>query len=72
MSTESFSEQVERVKSMARGDGTWDLSDNDQAALKTLLAKLEEQGKNNRALRKELEDLHSSFARSIEARSKGL
>ena len=44
---ESFSEQVERVKSMARGDGTWDLSDNDQAALKAILAKLEEQGISN-------------------------
>jgi hypothetical protein len=70
--SESFSEQVERVKSMARGDATWDLSDNDTAALKAILVKLEEQGKQNRDLRNELKSLHDGFAQSIEARSKGL
>ena len=40
MSTETFAEQVERVEGMAAGDPTWDLSDNDQAALKAVLDEL--------------------------------
>lgn len=35
---ESFEEQLDRVKSMASGSATWDLSHNDIAALKVLLA----------------------------------
>ena len=34
---ESFKEQLERVESMANPSGTWDLSDNDTAALSALL-----------------------------------
>lgn len=34
---ESHQEQVSRVEMMAEGHDTWDLSDNDTAALKTVL-----------------------------------
>jgi hypothetical protein len=34
---ESFENQLSRVEGMASGDPTWDLSPNDQAALKSLL-----------------------------------
>ncbi len=34
---ETFNEQIERVRLMAQGDPAWDLSDNDTAALQTLL-----------------------------------
>jgi hypothetical protein len=37
MSDESISERIERVRGMANGDSTWDLSENDIAALKTVL-----------------------------------
>lgn len=37
MSDESIKERVERVRGMASGDPTWDLSENDIAALKTVL-----------------------------------
>lgn len=38
---ESFKEQLSRVQQMAEDDGeTWDLSDNDKAALKAVLAAL--------------------------------
>jgi hypothetical protein len=41
--SESFTEQVSRVRMMAEDDGeTWDLSDNDKAALRAVLAKLAE------------------------------
>lgn len=36
--TESVQEQLGRVQSMASGAETWDLSENDCAALKTVLA----------------------------------
>lgn len=39
---ESFEDQLSRVRLMSEGDPTWDLSPNDQAALKAVLAKLEE------------------------------
>jgi len=35
--TETFKEQLERVESMSNPSGTWDLSDNDMAALRALL-----------------------------------
>ena len=35
--TETFKEQLERIESMADPSGTWDLSDNDMAALSALL-----------------------------------
>lgn len=36
---ETFTEQLSRVRMMSEDDGlTWDLSDNDQAALKAVLA----------------------------------
>lgn len=35
--SESMTEQIERVRGMASGDATWDLSENDIAALKTVL-----------------------------------
>lgn len=38
---ETYSEQLERVKLMASGDPTWDLSENDIAALKAVLARAE-------------------------------
>lgn len=38
MSTESITEQIERVRGMAAGDLTWDLSENDKVALNTILA----------------------------------
>ena len=34
---ETFKEQLERVESMANPSGSWDLSDNDMAALSALL-----------------------------------
>lgn len=37
MSRESHDEQIARVGCMASGDPTWDLSDNDVEALKTVL-----------------------------------
>ncbi len=37
MSKETHSEQIDRVRLMAEGDETWDLSGNDCAALKALL-----------------------------------
>jgi len=41
--SESFREQVERVIAMSRDDGgTWDLSPNDQAALKAVLLRMSE------------------------------
>lgn len=40
---ESFKEQLFRVQSMAKDDGsTWDLSENDQAALQAMLDALNE------------------------------
>lgn len=38
---ESFEDQLSRVRLMSEGDPTWDLSPNDQAALKAVLAQLE-------------------------------
>jgi hypothetical protein len=41
VSAESFQEQFARVLSMSEDDGeTWDLSDNDKAALKAVLLRL--------------------------------
>lgn len=37
MTSESHAEQIARVEGMASGDSTWDLSDNDCAALATVL-----------------------------------
>ncbi len=37
MSNESFSDQIARLELMADGDPTWDLSDNDRAAIRALL-----------------------------------
>ena len=42
MNQESYEECLARVQSMANGDPTWDLSDNDRYALKAVLAKLEQ------------------------------
>lgn len=39
---ESFEDQLSRVRLMAEGDPTWDLSPNDQTALKTVLARADE------------------------------
>ena len=36
--SESFKEQLSRVQMMADGSPTWDLSDNDTAALEAVLA----------------------------------
>jgi hypothetical protein len=36
--SETFQEQLARVEMMAEGHDTWDLSDNDTAALKAVLA----------------------------------
>lgn len=39
---ETYIDQVSRVRLMARDEsGTWDLSDNDQAALRAVLARLD-------------------------------
>lgn len=38
MARESFEDQLSRVEQMAGGDPTWDLSNNDIAALKAVLA----------------------------------
>lgn len=37
MSEESFADKIARLELMADGDPTWDLSDNDRAAIRTLL-----------------------------------
>lgn len=34
---ESFAEQLSRLRQMAAGDDTWDLSDNDTAAIRAVL-----------------------------------
>jgi hypothetical protein len=34
---ESFADQIARLELMADGDPTWDLSDNDRAAIRALL-----------------------------------
>ena len=39
MSDETFVEQIARLELMAAGDAQWDLSDNDQAAIRALLEK---------------------------------
>jgi hypothetical protein len=36
--TENYSEQLSRVHLMAEGDETWDLSDNDTAALRAVIS----------------------------------
>ena len=36
-SFESFADQIARLELMASGDPTWDLSDNDKAAIRALL-----------------------------------
>jgi hypothetical protein len=38
--TETYVEQLERVRGMAAGEPTWDLSDNDTAALRAVLDRL--------------------------------
>ncbi len=35
--SETLKDQISRLEGMAAGDPTWDLSDNDQAAIRTLL-----------------------------------
>lgn len=42
MATEDFEDQLSRVRLMASGDPTWDLSPNDQAALTAVLNRLKE------------------------------
>jgi hypothetical protein len=37
MSDETLAEQIERLGLMANGDPQWDLSENDRAAIRTLL-----------------------------------
>ena len=37
MSEESFADKIARLELMADGDPTWDLSDNDRAAIRALL-----------------------------------
>ena len=37
---ESISEAIERLELMADGDPQWDLSDNDRAAIRTVLDEL--------------------------------
>jgi hypothetical protein len=39
--SETFEEQLDRLNLMADGDSQWDLSDNDRAAIKAVLVKLE-------------------------------
>ena len=41
MSEESYDEQLSRGRLMAKGDATWDLSDNDTTALSAVLARLD-------------------------------
>lgn len=41
-SEEAYIEQLERLRLMASGDPTWDLSDNDRAALSSVLGRLDE------------------------------
>ena len=36
MSEESFADKIARLELMADGDPTWDLTDNDRAAIRTL------------------------------------
>ncbi len=40
MSPETYEEQLSRVQLMASGDPTWDLSENDMAALNAVLDRL--------------------------------
>jgi hypothetical protein len=42
MSKETFGEQIGRLKSMSEPAGTWDLSQNDMAAIRAVLASHEE------------------------------
>ena len=42
--SESLPEQIARVHQMAKGDPTWDLSENDLAALRTVLAERDAYG----------------------------
>lgn len=42
MSEEALDEQVERLEMMGSESGTWDLSDNDTAAINAVLAHREE------------------------------
>jgi hypothetical protein len=39
--SETYAEQLDRVRGMADGGDTWDLSDNDTAALTAMLSRLE-------------------------------
>ena len=39
--TETKTDKIERLRMMARDDGTWDLSDNDTAALKLAVASID-------------------------------
>ncbi len=39
--SENLSDKIARVRGMAAGGDTWDLSDNDQSALTTVLDELE-------------------------------
>jgi hypothetical protein len=56
---ESYDEQLERVRMMAEGDDTWDLSSNDLAALKAVLSALA-------AVAAERDEAQSDLARAID------
>jgi hypothetical protein len=59
-------EQLERVKLMAAGSPTWDLSDNDLAALSALLTQVTELTKENNALKIAKRRIEESLARTRE------
>ena len=40
--SETFDDQIDRLRLMARGNPKWDLSDNDRAAIKAALDRIEE------------------------------
>jgi hypothetical protein len=42
---ENYEEQLERLRRMAAGDATWDLSDHDRAAIDTVLCIVDKKGK---------------------------
>lgn len=61
---ENPNEMLSRVQMMAAGDDTWDLSDNDKAALKWLLADRESAAKEAVRLGAESHELSQSLAKT--------
>jgi hypothetical protein len=58
--SESFDEQISRVRQMADGDPTWDLSQKDIAALKALLQDYDRQCRR-------IQELDDAMRRSMPA-----